>query len=432
MVEKTATLPLVLALALALALALPPAPALRAQNLPLDSVVAIVEDEVIMFSELQGRIAMLQASFASRGQPMPPQEILVRETLDRLILESIQLQMGRRVGVQVSDEQINAALGSIARQQGMSIAQFRQRLEAEGGSFRQMREDIREEIIIQRVQAGNISQRIQISDEEADNFLESPEGRGLLAEEYRLSHALLPIASEASPEEEALFKAHIDQLHQRIQGGEDFDAVISGSGGQFTFEGGDLGWRTGEDVPSLFAELVPTLEPGQTTEPLRSPSGFHLLHLRETRGGSIIAPQTKVRHILLKPSEIRTDDETRELAADLRRQVLEGADFGELARAYSEDVGTAQEGGELGWANPGQMVPEFENIMDSTSIDGVSQPFQTPFGWHILQVLERRQEDVSLIVARNRAREILHKRKYQEELDAWLRKIRDEAFVDIK
>jgi len=406
------------------------APTGNAETVILDSVVAIVEDDIVMASELQDRITAVTANLEARGQELPPREVLVRETLDRLILESIQLQRGRRAGVRISDAQLNGALGRVAAQRDMSLDEFRQRLEREGGSYQRMREDVRRELIVQRVQAGNVSQRIQITDQEIENFLESEEGRAMVEEEYRLIHALLPV--EETPGEERRIGDYVDELHDRIVAGEQFEQVIAGGTGEYAFVGGDLGWRRRADLPSLFADVAPALEVGETSAPIRSPSGYHLVYLAEKRGGSLVVEQSHVRHILLKPSAIRTDEDTGALAGDLRRQVLDGADFEELAREYSEDIGTAQEGGDLGWAGPGQMVPEFEDVMNSTAVGGVSQPFRSQFGWHILQVLERRRQDISDTVARNRAGEVLHHRKYQEELDAWLRKIRDEAFVDIK
>ena len=405
-------------------------PATQAQTQILDSVVAIVEDDVIMASELRARLAMVRESMARKDTELPPQDVLVRETLDRLILESIQMQMGQRAGVRISDAQLNDTLNRIAAQNGMSLEQFRAQLEASGRSYQSMREDIRKELVIQRVQAANVNQRIQISDQEVENFLESEEGRRLTQEEYHLVHALLPVAEDPGSAEDGRAAEKVNALYARIVAGEPFSEVISGSG--LPFQGGDLGWRARDSLPSLFSDIAPTLEVGETAAPIRSPSGYHLVLLAEKRGGEMMVSQTKVRHILLKPSAIRTSEETRQLAEDLREDIIGGASFAELAREYSEDIGSAQEGGDLGWASPGQMVPEFENVMDSTAINDISKPFQSQFGWHILEVLDRRQEDMSNLMVQNRARELLHQRKYQEELDAWLRKIRDEAFVDIK
>jgi peptidyl-prolyl cis-trans isomerase SurA len=426
---KIRVLPLVKWFALCMTLL---SPTSYAETQILDSVVAIVEDNVIMSSELRERLAMLTQSLQAAGRELPPQDVLVRETLDRLILESIQIQMGQRAGVRISDAQLNSALNRIASQNGLTLDQFRLDLQSEGKSYQSMREDVRREIVLQRVQGGNVSQRIQISEQEIDNFLESDEGRELTAEQYHLVHALLPVAEGTSPADEQRIKAHVDQLYARIAEGDSFEEVIGDSGGEYVFTGGDLGWRKSSELPSVFADVAPTLEVNQTAAPIRSPSGYHIIYLAEKRGGSTVIQQTEVRHILLKPSAIRTPEDCQELALNLRQQIIDGADFTELAREYSEDIGSAQEGGELGWTSPGQMVPEFESMMDSTAIGDISQPVQSQFGWHILEVQDRRQEDVSDSIVRNQAGETLHQRKYQEELDAWLRKIRDEAFVDIK
>ncbi len=396
----------------------------------LDSVVAIVEDDVIMSSELRQRLAMIERSIEESGAELPERDVLVRETLDRLVLESIQLQMGQRAGVRISDAQLNGALTNMAAQNRMSLEQFSQQLDASGKSYLQLREDVRRELILQRVQAGNVNQRIQITEQEAENFLESEEGQALTAEQYHLVHALLPLPE--ADKEIAAARAQVDRLYQRIQSGESFQAVIASSGGKYTFTGGDLGWRPRSDLPGLFEEVAPSMSLGETAAPIGSPAGFHLIYLAEKRGGDTIVAQTHVRHILIKPSAIRDEQASLEFITRLRQQIIDGADFGEIARANSEDIGSAQEGGDLSWANPGQMVPEFEAAMAKAEIGEITEPIKSQFGWHILEVLERREEDMTDIVTKNRAREILHKRKYDEELQAWLRKIRDEAFVDVK
>ncbi|MEZ5569717.1 MAG: peptidylprolyl isomerase [Halioglobus sp.] len=398
----------------------------------IDQVVAIVDDDVIMASELRERLAAITDNLTARGIEMPPEEELIRETLDRLILESIQLQKGTRVGVRISDEQLNAAVQRIAAQNRMSLDQFRQALEERGQSYNEMREQLRREMIIQRVQAGNVNQRIQITEQEVDNFLATQEGQKLSQPEYRILHALLPVSPEASPAEVDAAEARVNQVLKRIRSGTPFDVAVSGSSAPYAFTGGDLGWRKLEDLPSLFSDVAPALKPGSTADPIRSDSGFHLIFLADARGVDRMVSQTKVRHILIKPSEIMTDDEAKALADELRRRALAGEEFGKLAREYSEDIGSAAEGGELGWTNPGQMVPEFEDAMANTAEGEVSQPVRTQFGWHILEVEGRREADMTNEAVQAKAMNYLHERKYQEELDAWLRQIRDEAFVDIK
>lgn len=420
-----------LTLLLALTLTVAP-PTTRAATEILDQVVAIVDDDVIMASELRDRLASITESIRSRGMEMPPEDTLIRETLDRLILESIQLQMGQRVGVRISDAQLDAAVQRIAAQNRMTVDQFIERLEQEGQSYAAMRENLRREMILQRVQGGNVSQRIQITDKEIDNFLDTDEGRALTQPEYRIVHALLPLSPDTPEAEVEAAQAHVEALLQRIRDGEPFDQAVSSSEGEYSFSGGDLGWRKQGDLPSLFADVAPKLGEGETSDPIRSPSGIHLINMNAKRGGEQIVAQTKVRHILIKPSEILTDQQAKELAAELKQRIEDGEEFAELAREYSEDIGSAQEGGELGWTQSGQMVPEFEAVMESTEVGEISDPLRSQFGWHILEVQERRQQDMTQEAIRNKAAEALHQRKYQEELDAWLRKIRDEAFVDIK
>ncbi len=410
---------------------MPIAPA-QAVTEVLDQVVAVVDDDVIMASELRERLAAVTSSLTARGGEMPPEDVLIRETLDRLILENIQLQMARKAGVRLSDAQLNDAVQRIAAQNRMNPEQFAAAIEAEGGSYAEMRENIGREMILQRVQSGNVNQRVQISEQEVNNFLASEEGKVLTQEDYRLVHALLAVSPTASPGEIADAQAYINGMFDRIEGGEGFEQVVSSSTGKYTFSGGDLGWRKRTDLPSLFANVAPDMEVGKTSEPIRSASGFHLIYLQDKRGGSQTVNQTKARHILVTPSEILDEQQAEALVTSLRTRVEAGEEFGDLAQEYSEDIGSAQEGGELGWVSPGQMVPEFENTMDSTEVGMVSTPVRSQFGWHILRVDERREQDVTELMVRGKAREYLHKRKYQEELDAWLRRIRDEAFVDIK
>jgi peptidyl-prolyl cis-trans isomerase SurA len=398
----------------------------------LDQVVAIVDDDVIMASELRSRISQITQSLQARGGEMPPEDEIVRETLDRLILESIQIQMGAKVGVRISDEQLNGAMARIAGQNGMGLEEFARRLEMEGQSYVEMREQIRREMVLQRVQSGNVNQRIQITPQEVDNFLATEEGQQLTQPQYRLVHALLPLAPNASDSDAAAAEAHVNAVLKRIRAGESFESAVSASSGNYAFSGGDLGWRPLADLPSLFANVAPQLKVGETSDTIRSESGFHLVNLVDLRGGEQMVAQTHVRHILVKPSEILSDEQAEQLIIEIKARIEAGEDFSDLAKEYSEDIGSAQEGGDLGWASPGQMVPEFEQTMAQTPIGDLSEPVRSQFGWHLLEVMGRRDQDVTELAASAKAQDYLHQRKYQEELDAWLRRIRDEAFVDIK
>ncbi len=406
------------------------APIASAVTEVLDQVVAIVDDDIIMASELRERLATVTEGMRARDIELPPEDVLIRETLDRLILESIQLQMGAHVGVRIPDAQLNAALQRMAAQNRMTLDQFRIALEQQGQSYAVMREQIRREMIIQRVQGGNVNQRIQITDQEVENFIATEEGQKLVQPEYRIVQALLTVSPDAPADEVAEKEGYIDRLLARIEGGDPFQDVVA-QADRYPLSGGDLGWRKLDDLPSIFSDIAPTLSRGETGK-VRSPSGFHLVYMVDNRGGEQMIAQTKVRHILIKPSEIMTEAQAEALANELKDRAENGEDFGDLAKEYSEDIGSAQEGGDLGWTSSGQMVPEFENTMAATEIDTISEPFKSQYGWHILEVTDRREQDMSEQLGRNKAMEHLHNRKYQEELDAWLQKIRDEAFVDIK
>lgn len=415
--------------AAALLTILPPA---EAATELLDQVVAIVDDDVIMASELRERIQVVTENLEARGVELPAEDVLVRETLDRLILESIQLQMGARVGVRISDGQLNAAVQRIAAGSGMNLEQFQAALEQEGQSYAGMRDQIRREMILQRVQSGNVNQRVQITPQEVENFLATEEGQKVAQPQYRILHALLAVPNDASEAEESRAEAHVEALLRRIRSGEPFDQVIASSDGPYRFTGGDLGWRSKDDLPSLLSDAAPPLDRGETSDPIRSDSGIHLIYMADKRGNAQMVSQTHVRHILVKSSEIMTDQQARQLVGDLKARAEAGTDFGELAKEYSEDIGSAQEGGDLGWTSPGQMVPEFEAMMAKTAVGSISDPVRSQFGWHVIEVLDRREQDITEEAIQNKAMEYLHQRKYQEELDAWLQRIRDEAYVDIK
>lgn len=411
-----------------------PAPAPSASAGPsqqLDRVIAIVDEDVILASELQDAVQRAEINARGGNRTLPPADELRRKVFEQLVLESLQLQMANRFGVRISDAELNDAMERIAEQNNMTLEQFSQALTKDGLTYAQAREQLRKEMLIQRVQQGNVSERVQITDQEIENFLNSADGKSLTAPQYHVLHALIPLPDKADPATVERTRNFADQLAARLRAGESFQKVVASSG-PAPVEGGDLGWRSADNLPSLLANVVPGLSPGQVAEPLRSPSGFHLVKLAEARGKGEVIQQTRARHILLKPSAIRTEEQTRQLAAELRQRALSGTDFGELARQYSEDIGSAMEGGELGWTSPGQLVAAFQKAMDNTTKGAISEPFQSRYGWHIVQVEDRRQQDVTDELRRNMARNFLHQRKYQEELDNWLQKIRDEAYVDIK
>jgi peptidyl-prolyl cis-trans isomerase SurA len=413
----------------ALFMAVPAAPAL-AQVEMLDQVVAIVDDDIILASELRESLETVRATLEAREMEIPEDEILVRETLDRLILDSIQMQLAVRYGVRIPDQQLDEAMTRLARQNGLTLEQFRVALEQSGQNYAMMREDLRDDLAIQRVQQGNVMRNINISEQEIDNFLNTEEGEAMTQPEYRVIQALLASSKNEPREETKAKERYVDEVLASIQSGTPFEEAVSATE-PYTFTGGDLGWRKLGDIPSMFAEVVPTLSMGEVAK-VQSSSGFHLVYLADALGGERLVKQTNVRHILIKPTEVLSETAAEELAGNLVERIRGGADFGALARQYSDDIGSAAEGGELGWTNPGQMVPEFEAAMASATEGEVTEPFRSEFGWHILEVTGRRDKDFSGEIQRNQVANYIRDQKYQEELDAWLRKIREEAFVDIK
>ena len=401
-----------------------------AQVVPLDSVIAIVDEDIILASEVGERLEQIKASAEQRGITLPDEETVLQETLDRLILESIQLQLADRYGVRVPDAQLDQSMARIAGQNGMTLEQFRDALQQTGQSYAEMRAGLRDELAIQRVQQGSVMRDISITEKEIDNFMMTEEGIALTEPEYRVVQALLPIPRSDTAEQRTAKEDYVDGVLANILAGADFSEAVSVQE-PYTFQGGDLGWRKLSDIPSMFAGIIPSLKAGDTGK-VQSSSGLHLVHLAEARGLERLIEQTNVRHILVTPNEVLDDEAARNFVLGLKERIDNGEDFASLAQEHSDDIGSAQEGGELGWTNPGQMVPEFETTMANAEIGVVTEPVRSEFGWHILEVTGRRTEDFAEQVRRNQVANYLREAKYEEELDNWLRKIRDEAFVDIK
>lgn len=400
----------------------------NASSQTLDRIIAIVDDDVILASELQNALAFAAANVKRSKRELPPADQFRRQIFDQLVLNSLQMQIAKRAGVRIADAELNEQLEQIARQNNMTLEQFSQALSKDGIPYSELREQLRREMLIKRVQQGVVSERVQITEQEVENFLNSAEGHQVTAPQFHVQHALLPIGEG---DDAATVQRFAEQLTERLRAGEDFKSVAS-TRGPVQVQAGDLGWRNHDDLPSLIADAASNLKSGETADPVRSPSGYHIIKLAEVRGKGEIIQQTKARHVLLKPSAIRSDDQCKQLAAQLRQRALNGEDFAALARQYSEDIGSAMEGGELGWTSPGQLVSAFQNAMDTTKAGQISEPFRSRYGWHIVLVEDRRKQDVTEEVRRNIARNYLHEKKFQEELDNWLRKIRDGAFVDIK
>jgi len=401
-----------------------------AQVTRLDSVVAIVDDDIILASEVAERLNQIKESATSRGIELPDDATITQEALDRLILESIQMQLADRFGVRIPDAQLDESMGRVAAQNGLSLEQFRQALIQSGQDYNAMRESLRKDLAIQRVQQGNVMRNINITEKEIDNFMATEEGLALTEPQYRVVQALLSVNSSDSTEQKRQKEEFVDSVLAGILAGKTFAEAVSVTE-PYQFGGGDLGWRKLSDIPSMFSEIVPSLEQGATGK-VESASGFHLVHLADSRGLERLIEQTEVRHILISPNEVLDDAAAQALALELRQRANDGEDFGELAKEYSDDIGSAQEGGVLGWTVPGQMVPEFEAAMASAEINVITDAVRSQFGWHILEVTGRRTKDFSEELKRNQVANYIREIKYEEELENWLGKIREEAFVDIK
>ena len=400
----------------------------------IDRVVAVVDSGVIMESQLNSRVEEILIRLKNDKAELPPLNLLEEQVLDRLIIEEIQLQLADRAGIKISDSELNQTLSRVSSQNNLSLEEFRLKLEAEGTSYKSFRDTIKKELIIQRVQRGKVGAKIDISEQELENFINSEEGRTQLAEQYNVQHILLSVKSGLSEIEIEAIENEAVSLLERLENGESFEKLAASySAGQKALEGGFLGWRTSAELPSLFAEVVTGLTVGEVAQPVRSGAGFHILKLTEKRGNTVkFLDQTLARHILVQPSEIRTENQAEILINDIFKRLKEGEDFKQLARQFSEDPGSKMDGGELGWSNPGDYDPAFEMTLNATEIGQLSEPVKSSFGWHIIEVMDRRNEDVSQEEQKNRAYQIIFKRKFDQELQSTLIELRAEAYVDIK
>ncbi len=408
--------------------------AAQAEVQPLNRVVAIVDNDVVMQSQLDARLREVQKTIAQRGAALPPEHVLSQQVLERLIIENIQLQIGERSGIRITDEELNQAIGTIAQRNGMSLDQFRAALTADGLSYADARDQVRREMIISRVRQRRVAERIQVTDQEVQNFLASDLGKMQLSEEFRLANILIPVSEGASSQDIQAAERQARELYQQLQQGADFaQLAIARSASETALEGGEMGWRKAGQLPPPFDTMLTSLSVGDVTEPMRTPGGFILLKVLDKRGGdSQVRDEVNVRHILIKPSEIRSEAETKRLIERLYQRILAGEDFSELAKSFSEDPGSALNGGVLNWIDPNALVPEFREVMNNTPAGELSKPFQSPFGWHVLEVMGRRATDTSEQYREQQALTLLRNRKYDEELQIWLRQIRDEAYVESK
>jgi peptidyl-prolyl cis-trans isomerase SurA len=401
-----------------------------------DRIVAVVNKEVITLSELNAAVGVVERQLRRQGTPAPPQPVLERQMLERLILDKAQLQRARDSGIRIDELQLDRAVQRIAENNKMTLAEFRRALERDGVPFDAWRQDLREQIMLSRLREREVDEKIQVSDSEIDLFLEEMKAHPGRAE-YNASHILVRLPEQSSPERIEEARARALKARSEALGGVDFARLAATySDAPDALEGGSLGWRSHERLPELFAAALSRLKPGEVSEPLRSPAGFHVLKLHDRRdaaGGAAPLTQTRARHILVRTSELVSEAEARRRIADLRERIVNGnAEFGALAKAHSDDTASAARGGELDWVHPGDTVPEFERALQELKPGELSQPVRTPFGYHLIQVLERRAADVTQERRRLEARKVLRERKGEQAYEEWLRQLRDQAYVELR
>jgi len=401
---------------------------------PLDKIIAVVNNEVLLESELDSMEQTVRQQLRQRDAAVPPSDVLRKQVLERLIVQRVQIQNASRVGVRVGDDALNAALRQIADNNKLSLREFRNALESDGFDFTDFRESIREEMIISRLRKSQVEDRVIVSDREIDTYLATQAVQGNAEVAYHLAHILISIREAAEPEDVQNGNAKLAKIQRLLDEGSDFSEVAAGySDGQNALEGGDLGWRKQGELPSLFSDAVPKLTVGQVSDPLRSGSGLHLVKLLDKKSEEThLVKQTLASHILIKTNELTTDDDAEKRLNILRERVLNGDDFAELARAHSDDTGSAIEDGSLGWSSPGAMVPEFSKEMDALDAGEVSGVFKSRFGWHLIKVYDRREQNMAEEFQRTKARQQIRQRKISEDLESWLRELRDEAYVEYR
>lgn len=407
----------------------------HATEQPLDRIAVVVDESVILENEVRQRMADAEFNLHKNNTPLPPESILRQQVIEHMILDSLQMQMADRAGIKIDDDTINAAVKDIATQNKMTLDEFRKQLDnTPGSSYAAVRRQIQEELTINRLRQRRISERVRITEQDVLAFLKSPQGQEALATEYHLAHILIALPENPSSDDLQKAQQKADSLYQQVKAGANFqELAAANSQADTALNGGDLGWRKAAQLPTLFADQVAKMHSGDIAPPIRTPGGIHIVKVLERRGtDEHIVHQIHVRHILIKPSEILSVEEAKEKIGALHERLTKGADFAELARLYSEDPGSARNGGDLGWVSPGIMVPEFEQQMNTVKDNAVSPAFQSKFGWHILQVLGRRDQDMSDDYRQELARRALFERQYDQELQAWLRELRAGAYVDIK
>ncbi len=399
----------------------------------IDRIAAVVEDGVILESELNEQVHTFTTRLQANNTPMPPPDVIRRQLLERIIQTKLQLQLAKRLGIQVDDETLQQSLTEITQQNNLSQQEFKETLKQDNIPYEKFVDEVRTEITLNRLRHSQIVSRIKVSDREVTDYLKT---QGKHAEErnaqYHLAHILISTAENSSPTQIQQAREQAQETFQDLKNGSDFkQTAMRISDGPQALSGGDLGWRKLSQIPTLLIDVIAKMRTGDIEGPIRSPSGFHIIKLLDVKGkGKHLITQTQARHILIKTNELVNDDEAQNRLKALKNRILEGDDFATLARANSDDKASALKGGDLGWVSPGALVPQFEKTMAELKIDQLSEPIQTQFGWHIIQVLGREERDNTKEYKKTQARNAIRSRKIEEETELWTRRLRDEAFIE--
>ena len=400
----------------------------------IDRIVAVVEDDVILEGELEREVSTIKARMTESKAQLPPETVLRKQVLEKMIIDKLQRQLAEKAGVSVSEEMLNSSAADIAQRNNMSLEQFRSELENSGIPYSNFLDNMRNEIVINQIRAKEIGSRIKVSDSEVEHYMETEEKAGDEATQYHLGHILIAVKESASSSEIQKAQTKADNLVKKLRKGQDFaQTAMSDSDDDNALKGGDLGWRGINDIPSQLVNGVRKMRIDEVSDPIRSSGGFHIIKMlgKKSDVDNHVISTTKVRHILIKTNELIDDSEAKKRILELKARIADGDDFATLARTHSDDKGSALKGGELGWVEPGSLVKPFEEAMNKLTVNQISEPVQSQFGWHLIQVLDRKDKDNASEHKKNLIREAIRKRKIEEETELWLRRLRDEAYVEI-
>lgn len=400
----------------------------------IDRIVAVVEDDVILEGELEREVSTIKARMTESKAQLPPETVLRKQVLEKMIIDKLQRQLAEKAGVSVSEEMLNSSAADIAQRNNMSLEQFRSELENSGIPYSNFLDNMRNEIVINQIRAKEIGSRIKVSDSEVEHYMETEEKAGDEATQYHLGHILIAVKESASSSEIQKAQTKADNLVKKLRKGQDFaQTAMSDSDDDNALKGGDLGWRGINDIPSQLVNGVRKMRIDEVSDPIRSSGGFHIIKMlgKKSDVDNHLISTTKVRHILIKTNELIDDSEAKKRILELKARIADGDDFATLARTHSDDKGSALKGGELGWVEPGSLVKPFEEAMNKLTVNQISEPIQSQFGWHLIQVLDRKDKDNASEHKKNLIREAIRKRKIEEETELWLRRLRDEAYVEI-